>query len=268
MALQSSYFWMIGMRKPVILLLFLIITRSLFAQGTEKNMSFVLVPYLPEFYLSDAEKDIMSQSNKDPDVYRAYFRRVLDLKIQAELEGLGPCHSMLQDTTAAGSKNLELFYEKVAYSYAYPLTPRKEADKGKSKKNKTKTGNFSPQTSSKYDMSGGDVKFMMAEVRDTAFLSSISSITQSNLFICINQFEFKTNYNSCIDIGNNIHLRELLIHYSIFNNEGKVLRGNYLAESFPSNASRDTEISERIFPLIAASLKAEVEDIQLKFLSP
>ena len=71
----------------------------------------ILVSYQPEFYLSDAERDIMASTDKTPDNYRQYFRKTLDLKLQAELETLAPCHSLLQDTSATGKATLEGFYD-------------------------------------------------------------------------------------------------------------------------------------------------------------
>ena len=94
------------------------------AQDTLKNTSILLVPFPPEYYLSDAERDIMAQTKRSPEEFRNYFRKTLDLKIQGELEVHGPCISLLQDTTSRGRKLLEMFYGKAGYSYAYPVGGR------------------------------------------------------------------------------------------------------------------------------------------------
>ena len=231
------------------------------AQNEVKNISIVLLPFQPEFYLSDAEHDIMTQTRRTPDEYRQYFRRVLDLKIQAELEGLGPCHSMLQDTTANGKEWLEKFYERAAYTYADPVGPRiAKKNELKEKENKFKLMN-DPHAAPATITTRGDSKFMQVEVRDTSFLSSLMSLHSANLLVSINQFEIKTNYNSCIDIANKIYRRELLIHYSILQPNGKQVRGNFVMEFFPSNSNRDSDIAERSFPLIATELRKQVEEL-------
>ncbi len=241
-----------------LLFLFSFLSRGLYAQQEEKNISILLLPYPPEFYLSDAERDIVKQSNRSSEECQTYFRKTLDLKIQAELEALGPCVSMLQDTTAKGRKLLEQFYEKTAYFYSDPVGPRVQNEPASQKKNKTGSGIFGTERTLHSTTNGAESQFMKAENKDTVFLAGLAQLSQTNLFICINQFEFKTNYNSCIDIGNNIHQRELIIHYSVFKRDGKQILGNYLREVFPSNESRDREIAERLFPSIAARLKNEL----------
>lgn len=248
------------MRAPATFLLFLFLSIRLFAQDEEKNISILLIPYQPEFYISDAERDIMAQTKQSPDEYREYFRKTLDLKIQAELEDLGPCTSMLQDTTLQGRNRLEMFYEKTGYTYSDPVGIRIKSDRKFSTKGQNKDKSMkSPLTAQRMAITNGETQFMQAEIKDTAFFSRLAATTQTNVIISINQFEIKTNYNSCLDIANKIYQRTLIVHYSLFDRKGKQLRGNFLMESFPSNLSRDNEIAERLFPGIAASIKAEVE---------
>ncbi|MBL7924136.1 MAG: hypothetical protein JNL88_08055 [Bacteroidia bacterium] len=232
-----------------------------FGQQGVTNTSILLVPFQPEFYLSDAERDIMAQTHQTPDAYRQYFRRVLDLKIQAELEDLGPCHSLLQDTTTAGRSRLENFYARVAYSYAHPVGPRRTADHDKRKEGKASGLHPDPHTAPQSISTRGDARFMQAEIRDTAWLRQLCELHQAEWIVAINQFEIKTNYNSCIDIANKIYRRELLIHYSILKADGRQYRGNFLMDFFPSGSNRDTEIAERVFPVLAKSLKEEVKDV-------
>ena len=99
---------------------------------------------------------------------------------------------------------------------------------------------------------------MQVEIRDTSFLNYLFQLYQSDYIVSINQFEIKTNYNSCIDIANKIYRRELLIHYSILKANGKQVRGNFCMEFFPASTNSDREIVERTFPGIAASIQKEM----------
>ncbi|MBK9402825.1 MAG: hypothetical protein IPN36_18900 [Bacteroidetes bacterium] len=249
------------MRIALFSFLLLLLSTTLPAQGTEKNSSIVLIPFLPEFYLSDAERDIMAQTHRSPDEYRYYFRKTLDLKIQAELEELGVCHSMLQDTTNNGKLLLEKFYEKAGYSYSEPVGTKSKKENIFSKISKSLEETPDQHTSEKVIIGDGEQKFMQAEIKDTALLNSICSNSQSHLIVSINQFEIRTNYKTCIDISNKIYERDLIIHYSIFNTSGKQLKGNYIAISFPSNSSSDREIGERLFPEIGRVLRQEIEKL-------
>lgn len=231
------------------------------AQDTIKNISTILVPFQPEFYLSDAERDIMAQTKRSPEEYRNYFRKTLDLKIQAELEVMGPCISLLQDTSNRGRQLLGKFYSKAGYSYADPVGGRMYT-KGEIKKRKKQYElNPDAQTAPQTITTRGDSKFMQLEMGDTSFLNYLFQLYQSDYIISINQFEIKTNYNSCIDIANKIYRRELLIHYSILKANGKQVRGNFCMEFFPSSSNSDREIVERTFPGAASCIKKEVDAV-------
>ncbi|MFN8155332.1 MAG: hypothetical protein U0Y08_13655 [Bacteroidia bacterium] len=247
------------MKRPLLVLLLLLIARIAQSQETV-NTSILLIPYQPEFYLSDAERDIMAQSTRTPEEYRAYFRKVLDLKLMAELETIGPVYSMLQDTSAAGRKDLQRYFGSTGFSYADPVGPR-VPDKKEIRKEDKKYELFNNQHAAPQTITTrGDTKYMQAIPGDTAFFSALAAKHHSGLIISINQFEIKTNYNSCIDIANKVYRRELILHYSIFLPNGKQIRGNYLMEFFPSNSNREQDIAEKCFPLLAAQMKKQAEE--------
>ena len=102
---------------------------------------------------------------------------------------------------------------------------------------------------------------MNSTVPDTAFYKSLLTKYHADYLLSINQFEIKTNYKSCIDIANRIYRRELMIHYSLLDANGKVVQGNFVTTYFPSNSNRDTEIAERVFPEIANMLKTSIIDL-------
>ncbi len=254
---RAASFYICRMIRHNLLLLLLLLHGWVKAQ---ENTPMILVPYQPEFYLSDAERDIMASTDKTPDTYRQYFRKTLDLKLQAELETLAPCHSLLQDTSAAGRSVLEGFYDRTRYSYQDPVGPRVPQKNETQKKNNKFTIFNDPNAVPQTITTRGDSKFMQAEPADTAWLSSLANQHQAGLIICINQFEIKTNYNSCIDIANKIYRREIIVHYSILRPNGKQLRGNFLMEFFPSNSNRDSDIAEKSFPQLAVQLRKQVEE--------
>ena len=248
------------MKRPLLVLLLLLIARIAQSQETV-NTSILLIPYQPEFYLSDAERDIMAQSTRTPEEYRTYFRKVLDLKLMAELETIGPVYSMLQDTSTAGRKDLQRYYGTTGFSYADPVGPR-IPDKKEIRKEDKKIELFNNQHAAPQTITTrGDTKFMQAEPTDTTFLAALASRHQATYIISINQLEIKTNYNTCIDIANKVYRREVILHYSILTPNGKQVRGNYLMEFFPSDSNRDSDIVERVFPLLAKQLHTQVADL-------
>lgn len=229
------------------------------AKAQDKTpVSLLLIPYQPEFYLSDAERDIMKESRRTPDEYRAFFRQSLDLKLAAALEGLGTVHSILQDSSASGRGELARFYGTTGYSYADPVGPRIADQKEIRKKEKASPLFSNQQTAPQSITTRGDSRFLQAEVSDTALLARWAARYRSSYIIAINQLEIKTNYNNCIDLAHKIYRREVLVHYSILTPAGKQVRGNYLMEFLPADSNRDNDLVERVFPLIAKQLQEQM----------
>ncbi len=227
---------------------------------TTQHHRILIIPFQPEYYLSDSEQDIMQQTHKTPDEYRAYFRRVLDLKIEATLSTIVPCISLMQDTSKSVRNDMENYYSKAALKYEFPIASKQNKSikiKSEVASKELENQHSAPQ----YASIKGDTKFMNSTVPDTAFYKSLLTKYHADYLLSINQFEIKTNYKSCIDIANRIYRRELMIHYSLLDDNGKVVQGNFVTTYFPSNSNRDTEIAERVFPEIANLLKSAIIDL-------
>jgi hypothetical protein len=225
--------------------------------STEVKNKILIAPFNPDMYLSDAEQDIMRQTNRTPDQYREFFRKTIDLKILGQLQTVMPAYSLAQDTTQKAKRELAIFYRQCGYKYDNAKGKGISKDEGKKK-------GFSFSKKKENDIPGyittrGDAKFMNAEITDTSFYHHLLSEYDSNYMLSVNQMEIKTNYSSCIDIANKVYRREVIIHYSIYNEKGTVIDGNFLVAYFPSNSNKDTEISERTFPELAEMLKTQLQ---------
>lgn len=250
-------------KSPVFFLLIIVFiilfgNKSVASQeDTLKGHRIIIAPFQPEYYLSDAEQDIMQQTRKTPDEYRAYFRRVLDLKIEAALSTVVPCISLLQDTSKQVREDLMRYYAIAEMKYEFPIASkdkRSQRNKNEATSQEIKDQHQAPI----YATTKGDLKFMNSSVSDTAFYKSFLSKYNADYLLSINQFEIKTNYKSCIDIANRIYHRELMIHYSLLDSKGKVVQGTIAMDFFPSNSNRDSDIAERTFPKLAEQIKLKV----------
>lgn len=240
----------------VLVLVLIIAFQRLDAQVGHKIL---ILPFNPELYLSDAEQDLIIHNNKSPEVYRQFFRTSLDLKILGEVKSVFPAYSIMQDTSLGAREELRIFFSQCGYKYENPIGPAKN----KEKEEKKKSGLFKKKEEEVpgFITTRGDAKFMNAEISDTSFYGYLMSQYDADMALSINQFEIKTNYNSCIDIANKIYRRELIIHYTVFDRNAKVVAGNYAVAYFPSNSNKDTEIAELTFSKIAKEVREHISVI-------
>ena len=250
------------MKRIVFSVLISLFVSAAFAQKTDslKYHHLLLISYSPDYYLSDAEQDLMKQNKRTPDQYREYLRRSLDNKIAGQLEKKLPCTSLLPDTTRRTRENTWDFYNHSGLKYVQPYGRTAKTQVNVLKK-ATENKESSQHDAAAYRQLQGDVKVMDNTVNDSAWLKSFANEYSSDIIVSINQFEIKTNYNSCLDISRGIYRREVWVHYTVMQPSGKRMSGDVSIASFPSNDNAVEGISERVFPQIAADIAARVASL-------
>lgn len=218
----------------------------------------LLVSFNSDYYLSDAEQDLQKQNRRTPEDYRNYLRRSLDNKISGILGKTIPCFSLMADTAAV--ETMWDFYNHSALKYTMPYGFKRQAEKTTLKKSNNKLADAN--TAHNYSTIHGDMKVMDNTI-DSSFVRRIAAKYECDLILSINQFEIKTNYNSCMDIANGIYRREVQVHYTLMTASGKRLQGNVALAAFPSNDNRVEDIAEKVFPEIANYIATQVQS-QLK----
>lgn len=245
------------MRKTVLLILLVLV--SVISNGQDSaSTKILLLPFNPDMYLSDIEQDIIQNTKMKPDEYRAYFRRALDSKIQGELKSYRPTVSLMGDQEGEDKKELREFYAQAGYSYLEPVGKGvgKVIDKKKNLFEKKSAEDKAPL----YITTRGDDKFLNAAVTNNEFFKGLLSANGCNYAVSVNQFEIKTNYSACIDLSRKLYRRELIIHYSIWNANAKLISGNFLVVYFPSDVNKPQELVEKTYKSIAEALLQQVKE--------
>lgn len=242
--------------------LLLIFCSTVFAQKTDslKYQRILLISYNPDYYLSDAEQDLMKQNKRTPDEYREYLRRALDNKLAGQLEKTLPCTSLLPDTTRRTKENTWDFYNHSGLKYTNPYGRSAKTQSG-ILKTATEKKEKSQHEAAAYRQLQGDVKVMDNSITDSSWLKNMAKEYAADLMVSLNQFEIKTNYNSCLDISRGIYRREVWVHYTLMESSGKKLSGDVAIASFPSNDNAVEGIAEKVFPQVAADIAGRVASL-------
>jgi hypothetical protein len=216
----------------------------------------MIIPYDPQFYLSDADQDIMEATRKEPGQVRESFRKTIDLYIQHAIGSFRPCISVLNDADSLPQlkEALKIAYSKTGYRYekAMPLPVLKERmDSVNKAMKKLSKENTDSRTAHHYQVVPSDAKYMNAVISKPEILEELFSAFGTDIYVFLNQFEIKTNYKNCLDIANKIYQREVMLHFSVYDYKGKQLAGSYALSGFPSDSNNAADIMKNCFPEIA-----------------
>jgi hypothetical protein len=272
------------MRRLVFNLFFILISLSAFAQtsvlspaGTENDSvrsRVIIIPYNPIFYLSDVDRDLAAANKKDVATIRQDFRQGLDASLYLTLKAEEhDAKSLLRNSGAAIAKELPAIYANLDYHYAQPLTGSENQKPKKEKKNKTPKVVAGPGPgeigAASHGAAAGDLDnsdiviftqdkdklgYMNVSVKDSTLLPQLAQKFNADYFLFINQFELAIDHNDCIDLANKIYNREIKVHYSVFNAEGKQIKGDKVIAKIPSNEYDVEEIIRKNFPQISRQL--------------
>ncbi len=215
----------------------------------------MLIPYDPRYYLSDADRDIVEQTQMDARKIRENFRENVDRHVQRHISRSYPCISLLNDTADALEETMYYVLGRTGYKYeeAIPLTP-KDRDHTESflRTSQSQKENVDSKVATGYIPVEENAVYMHAVVnKPKELFAELNEQYNADIFVFLTQFEIKTDYKSCMDIAHKIYRREVMLHFSVYDKNGQLLAGSYATSYFPSNSNNMNSIIGECFPQIA-----------------
>lgn len=209
----------------------------------------LVVPFDPYLYFSDADDEIAGKSNMQRTKVREVFRRRLNTLLIAP--GYETIH-LLGGKNNDSLTDLNKIYSSVGYNYQTALNnPNSiEAQNAQSsaasstttKKNgnwiKNSVGTITGTNNdvpSQYSTPADNGKYFGVSVKNPDFFNYFNEKYSIDYYIFINQFEVKTNYENCLDRAALNYERTFIVHYSIFDVNGKQIAGDKFKVHYNSN---------------------------------
>ena len=223
----------------------------------------MIIPFNDFYYLSDADPELAKVNHKNADEVSTLFRYGITNNIATRVISSYDTYNILTDTTVQSRSDLDRIYSSIQYKYQKPINADTDGESGSEifqqdifgiKKEEEKSG------SHKKDNPDDNKKFMNAVVKDDGLFSYLQEKYDVNLFVFINQFELKTNWENCLDLATNNFEREIIVHFTIYDAQGKILKGDAASVIFPSAEKSFDQIIGVQFPLIAEQLGIALQE--------
>ena len=201
----------------------------------------LLIPYPPMMHLSDADQHIAEFMGTTNERVRSEFRYGITRHVNMQLMKNYTTYSLLAIPSEANEKTLEMIYGSINYRMdtVFPVS-------GQVKESSQKRSAFSKSHASKLKEIR-DLKFMNATLSHPALLTHLAEKYGTDLFVFLNQFEIITNHDDCLDLALKIYRRQMKVHYSVYEVNGKELYGDVAVVDFPSNSNDTREIMLKNF---------------------
>lgn len=201
----------------------------------------LIIPFEKNMYRSDADNDIAQASGISVYELRAMLRNELIKHLQKALAGKKSSYHLLEE-----NPSFKRDFEYINYSTAYKYQSL-EGDKEKTNSG-TQNGQIigNSQTGNRY---------MNRIVSNPNVIDVIHKKYGAEYFIFINQMDIgpapNTDQN---DIMNENFNREIKVHYTILDKNGKELNSGIAAANFPFKKKKANSIVNDCFPSIAQKI--------------
>ncbi len=209
----------------------------------------LVIPFDPYLYFSDADEEIAVMSKMERTKVRQAFRKRLNALL--EPSGYETIH-LLGGRIKDSLTDLNKVYSSVSYSYQDLLynpnaqTMRTSNESGQlkeaNKDNTTRVANTDPMNTSRASLAKDQNKYFGVKIKDPNFFTYFNTKYKIDYYIFVNQFEVKTNYETCLDRARQNYERNFVTHFSIFESNGNQIAGNRIKINYESNENRIQKI--------------------------
>ncbi|MBW8048745.1 MAG: LysM peptidoglycan-binding domain-containing protein [Cytophagales bacterium] len=211
--------------------------------GTQKKV--LVVPFDPYLYFSDADDEIAAASGIPRTKVRQVFRKNLNTMIQSpDYETVHLMGGSIEDSVT----DLNKIYRSLTYNYQDLVNepdyvdnyaPPKEKALPVSLETVKRKLKKSPESpfSGRFGKMKFENKYFGAKIKDPKFFEYFNKKYDLGYYIFVTQFEVNTNYEHCLDRTRQDYERDFIVHYSIYNREGKQIAGSKIKIFYNSNSN-------------------------------
>lgn len=217
----------------------------------------LVIPFNPEMYMSDADKEIIAETKIRFAQLVDRFRAGLTITIRAAIPAVFESKILFADNDTL--HELDKIYASTEYkSELLPQPATKPANKSFFKdKNKPKQ-----QDDNAPKIVNGQLvvkenpqpKYINIVIKDKELLPYLTTRYGADLFIFINQFDIKNDLSDYTALGNDDYQREIRVHYTIFAQDGKQIYAGLEGNKFSSKINNAQAIINNYFTPIASSI--------------
>jgi hypothetical protein len=243
-------------RKLILVLSVLSSALFAFTQNTAQYKILVF-PFRPKLYLGLYDAPINKATKWDAKTIKHYFRKNTTALLNQALSQKWTSIDLCSDTNKY-KFDLGYLYSNTGTELVKLNTTQKEAPQTKSNKN-IKKGRL-VNTSLNLDL-----YYTHTQVASKELFKAYEKRFKSNVYVTINQFDMVPDDMNDAIKNENSSKREIKIHYSIFNQEGKHIFGDYASITFPKTENNpELILSKYLKPLMQSISDDVIKVLQTK----
>ena len=237
----------------------------------------LIIPFEPRLYISDIDKELVKENQMNFQDIKAKFRAALDQNIYISLKKYYTPLSFYTIAQEDAIKELSYIYNSIGYKYEVmpveEVVEKENAGKklmSKLKKSKRSgDSELDSETRESANIQNGQIvsqtddreKYMMTKISNENLINTLNKQYQATYYLFINELDIKRTMKESGGM-NSQSQREIKVHYTIFNNQEKVMDSGAIKTLFNSSENDIEKIIKSEFPLIADKLAEKIVNVK------
>ncbi|TXB64687.1 hypothetical protein FRY74_09555 [Vicingus serpentipes] len=230
----------------------------------------LIIPFEPRLYISDIDKELVKENQMNFQDIKAKFRAALDQNIYISLKKYYTSLSFYTIPQEDAIKELSYIYNSIGYKYeVMPVeevvekenTGKKLMNKFKKKEREEEPIEAGINNGQIVSQTDDREKYMMTKISNENLINTLNKQYQATYYLFINELDIKRTMKESGGM-NSQSQREIKVHYTIFNNQEKVMDSGAIKTLFNSSENDIEKIIKSEFPLIADKLAEKIVNVK------
>ena len=226
--------------------------------------SVLVIPFQTNQYFVNNDAFICKGSNMKSGELNMHIRRSLAAKMVGEVAGVDRTSSIDDKRDLEGLSDAERIYKITQYvAENKPLVAWYQEKPVKNSSNLWGFGKESTANAPKYlnpkNPKGSKHLYYRAQFMKPEIVAKLSKQYGVKTYLFLNHFEMTTHFKDCTDLQNQVSQRDIYVHYTILDANGKFKDGGVVCTSFHSNTNDIKEILKNTLPSISSMIINQVK---------
>jgi hypothetical protein len=228
----------------------------------KEEANILIVPFKPDMYNASGDQYICQQSHMTPGELSDLTRRSLITTLMYNMSDL---YNVVEppDQLRDKKSDLSVLYEIIRFKTLYKRV--------KSYYKAYPAFTIGKLLSARYIRWGTDCvndnaqkpnvishKYVKAEVTKDSIYSLLCKKYNAHYTLFLTQYEMVTRFKNCTDLQNNVFQRDIFIHYTLLDKNGKFIQGGVVGTTFQSSTNDATKILEKNLGLLTGLIVDEI----------
>ena len=237
------------------------------AVSSGQNATVVIVPFQLPNYINEADYDLAKSSGKSYEELMRFFRYETAKSLDKILKDYCTTINMAEEENAENCRTVYNYMDNYMAKAAHrPVRASSMSSHLTNNKDKKSGGIKNGELAS--EVKDYSTQFLNVKCRDKENFSNLALQLDADYCLFINQLEIRGDFSDPYKIAQLSYNHTIKIHYTILNNKGRFIQGNFAVIEYPAVMNNLDDIINQKLPVVSSEIAGNIPGIDVPMPTP